>query len=143
MKQEDIVALAKAGFTRDQIVALAGLQTAPVPQTPPVQQTAPVPQTPPVQQTAPAQQTAPVQPFTPVQQRALAQQTAPVQPFTPVQQTAPVQQTETSGDPVLDALLGLREDMKKQALLFSSQPATRSETTDDILASIINPKGEK
>ena len=113
MKQEDIVALAKAGFTRDQIVALAGLQTAPVPQTPPVQQTAP------------------------------AQQTAPVQPFTPVQQTAPVQQTETSGDPVLDALLGLREDMKKQALLFSSQPATRSETTDDILASIINPKGEK
>ena len=125
MKQEDIVALAKAGFTRDQIVALAGLQTAPVPQTPPVLQT------------APAQQTAPVQPFTP------AQQTAPVQPFTPVQQTAPVQQTETSGDPVLDALLGLREDMKKQALLFSSQPATRSETTDDILASIINPKGEK
>ena len=83
MKQEDIVALAKAGFTRDQIVALAGLQT------------------------------------------------------------VPVQQTETSGDPVLDALLGLREDMKKQALLFSSQPATRTETTDDILASIINPKGEK
>lgn len=107
MKQEDIVALAKAGFTRDQIVALAGLQTAPVPQTPPVQQTAP------------------------------AQQTAPVQPFTPAQQT------ETSGDPVLDALLGLREDMKKQALLFSSQPAARQETTDDILASIINPKGEK
>ena len=95
MKQEDIVALARAGFTRDQIVALAGLQTAPVPQT------------------------------------------------APVQQSAPVQQTETSGDPVLDALLGLREDMKKQALLFSSQPATHTETTDDILASIINPKGEK
>ena len=89
MKQEDIVALAKAGFTREQIVALAGLQTA------------------------------------------------------PVQQEAPVPQTETSGDPVLDALLGLREDMRKQELLFSSQPATRTETTDDILASIINPKGEK
>lgn len=107
MKQEDILALAKAGFTRDQIVALAGLQTAPVPQTAPVQQTVPV------------------------------QQTAPVQ------QTDPVQQTETSGDPVLDALLGLRADMKKQALLFSSQPTTQTETTDDILASIINPKGEK
>lgn len=101
MKQEDIVALAKAGFTRDQIVALAGLQTAPAPQT------APVPQT------------------------------------VPAQQTVPVQQTETSGDPILDALLGLREDMKKQALLFSSQPAAKTETTDDILASIINPKGEK
>ena len=101
MKQEDIVALAKAGFTRDQIVALAGLQTAPVPQTAPVQQTV------------------------------------------PVQQAAPVQQTETSGDPALDALLGLREDMKKQALLFSSQPPAPQETTDDILASIINPKGEK
>ena len=113
MKQEDIVALAKAGFTRDQIVALAGLQTAPAPQTVPVPQTAPVPHTAPVPQTVPAQQ------------------------------TVPVQQTETSGDPILDALLGLREDMKKQALLFSSQPLTQTETTDDILASIINPKGEK
>ena len=36
MKQEDIVALARAGFTREQIVALAGLQTAPVQQTAPV-----------------------------------------------------------------------------------------------------------
>ena len=83
MKQEDILALAKAGFTRDQIVALAAIQ-----------------------------------------------------------QTAPVQQTATSGDPVLDALLGLREDMKKQALLFSSQPQQKQETADSILASIINPKGE-
>ena len=85
MKQEDIVALAKAGFTREQIVALAGLQTPPVQQTPPA----------------------------------------------------------TSGDPVLDALLGLREDMKKQALLFASQPAQNQETADSILASIINPKGEE
>lgn len=119
MKQEDIVALAKSGFTREQIVALAGLQTAPVQHPAPVQQTAPVPQTAPVQQIAPVQHPA------------------------PVQQTAQVQQTETSGDPVLDALLGLREDMKKQALLFSTQPAVQRETTDDILASIINPKGEK
>ena len=102
MKQEDIVALARAGFTREQIVALAGLQTAPVQPTVPVQQTAPI------------------------------QQTVPVQ-----------QQSETSGDPVLDALMGLREDMKKQALLFSSQPHAQQETADDILASIINPKGEK
>ena len=100
MKQEDIVALAKAGFTRDQIVALAGLQT------PQVQQ---IQQTPPVQQ---------------------------------IQQTPPVQQTAPSGDPVLDALMGLRDDMKKQALLFSSQPAQKQETADSILASIINPKGE-
>ena len=91
MKQEDIVALARAGFTREQIVALAGLQ-----------------------QTAPIQQSVLVH-----------------------------QQSESSGDPVLDALMGLREDMKKQALLFSSQPPAQQETTDDILASIINPKGEK
>ena len=121
MKQEDIVALAKAGFTRDQIVALAGIQPAPVPQITPVQQT------------APEQQIAPVQPTTQVQQTAL------VQPTTQVQQTAPA----TSGDPVLDALMGLREDMKKQALLFSSQPPRAQETAEDILASIINPKGEK
>ena len=103
MKQEDIVALAKAGFTRDQIVALAGIKPAPVPQITPVPQPAPEQQTAPVQQTAPA----------------------------------------TSGDPVLDALMGLREDMKKQALLFSSQPPQKQETADSILASIINPKGEK
>jgi hypothetical protein len=120
MKQEDIVALARAGFTREQIVALAGLQ-----------QTAPIQQTVPVQQTAPIQQTVPVQ------------QTAQVQQTAPVQQTVPVQQSESSGDPVLDALMGLREDMKKQALLFSSQPSAQRETADDILASIINPKGEK
>ena len=131
MKQEDIVALAKAGFTREQIVALAGLQTAPVQQTVPAQQTVPVQQTAPVQQSIPDQQAAPVP------------QTVPVQQSVPVQQTVPAQQTETSGDPVLDALLGLREDMKKQALLFSSQPPTHQETTNDILASIINPKGEK
>lgn len=113
MKQEDILALAKAGFTRDQIVALAGLQTAPV------------------------------QPTTQVQQTAPEQQTAPVPHTAPVPQTAPVQQTGTSGDPVLDALLGLREDMKKQALLFASQPEQKQETADSILASIINPKGEK
>ena len=131
MKQEDIVALAKAGFTRDQIVALAGLQTAPAQPIAPVQQTAPV------QPIAPVQETVPVQPIAPVQE------TVPVQPIAPVQQTAPVQQNGSSGDPVLDALLGLREDMKKQALLFSSQPPQKLETADSILASIINPKGEK
>ena len=138
MKQEDIVALARAGFTREQIVALAGLQ-----QTAPIQQTVPVQQTPPVQQTVPVQQTAPVQQTVPVHQTVPIQQTAPVQQTVPVQQTAPVQQSESSGDPVLDTLLGLRDDMKKQALLFSSQPANQTETTNDILASIINPKGEK
>jgi len=126
MKQEDIVALARAGFTREQIVALAGLQ-----QTAPIQQTVPVQQTAPIQQTVPVQQTAPIQ------------QTVPDQQTAPVQQTVPVQQSESSGDPVLDALLGLRDDMKKQALLFSSQPSAQRETADDILASIINPKGEK
>ena len=125
MKQEDILALAKAGFTRDQIVALAGLQTAPA------------------QPIAPVQQTAPVQPIAPVQETVPVQPIAPVQETVPVQQSAPVQQSGSSGDPVLDALLGLREDMKKQALLFSSQPSTQRETADDILASIINPKGEK
>lgn len=137
MKQEDIVALAKAGFTRDQIVALAGLQTATV------QQTAPVPLTAPVQQTVPVQQTATVPQTAPVQRTAPVPQTVPVQQTASVPRTATVQQTETSGDPVLDAILGLRADMKKQALLFSSQPGVQKETTDDILASIINPKGEK
>jgi len=138
MKQEDIVALARAGFTREQIVALAGLQ-----QTAPIQQTVPVQQTAPIQQTVPVQQTAPIQQTVPDQQTAPVQQTVPVQQTAPVQQTVPVQQSESSGDPVLDALLGLRDDMKKQALLFSSQPANQTETTNDILASIINPKGEK
>lgn len=96
MNKDDILVLAKAGFTRDQIVALAGI-TAPTPAPAPTPTPAPAP--------------------------------AP----TPAPAPAP------ATDPVLDALLGLRDDMKKQALLLSGQPTQQTETTDDILASIINP----
>lgn len=110
MNKDDILALAKAGFTRDQIVALAGI-TAPAP-TP-----APTP--------APAPAPAPTPAPTP----------API----PVPAPTPAPAPTPTSDPVLDAVLGLRDDMKKQALLLSGQPAQTAETTDDILASIINP----
>ena len=84
MKLEDIVALAKAGYTADQIDKFVTYQEQPVP---PVQQVQPVP---PVHQgqtvpAVPAVQS--VQPVPPVQQ---VQTVPPVQPVQPVQLPAPV-----------------------------------------------------
>ena len=89
MKTEDILTLARAGFTAAQIAALA---TLPAP--------APAP--------APAQAPAP----------------APVQ--------APAQAPAT--DPALEKILGI---LQQNAINAAQQPALQ--TTDQILAEIINP----
>lgn len=92
----DILTLAKAGFTAQQIVALNNVATQPAQQT---QQTQPV-----VQQTQP-----------------VVQQTQPV-----------VQQTQQS-----DMLSQIMAQLQTNAINATQQP--QQQTTDDILASIINP----
>ena len=64
MKLEDIVALAKAGYTADQIDKFVTYQEQPVP---PVQQVQTVPQAQPVQTVHQVQTVPPVQPVQPVQ----------------------------------------------------------------------------
>jgi hypothetical protein len=97
MKMEDVLALAKAGFTAAQIAALSQA-TNTQPTTPPVTQ----PTTPPV-----------------------------TQPTTP-----PV--TQPTNDPVLAEIQKLAGFMQASNILNSNQqPPVQS--TEDILASIINP----
>ena len=100
MTYEDIVTLAKAGFTADQIARLSAVQNTTQPTVP----TAPV-----------AQPTVP---------------TAPVaQPTVPVPANSP--------DYILQAINNVNDTMRQMQINMTNQP--KVETTDDIIASIINP----
>lgn len=108
MKLEDILILAKAGFTAEQIAALTN-------------------------EAAPA---APEQP-------AASAQPAPAAPAAPA--PAPAQELPRPSDPnegykqMMDAISELSSTIKASNIMGSSQPAQQS--VDDILASIINPRG--
>ena len=108
MTYEDIVALAKAGFTADQIARLSAVQNTTQPTAPAVP-----PAVPPVQ-TQPA--------VPPVQ----------TQPAVP-----PVQTPYNSPDYILQAINSVNDTMRQMQINMSNQP--KPETTDDIIASIINP----
>ena len=108
MTFDDIMALAKAGFTADQIARLSAVQNTAQPTPPAV---------PPVQtQTPPA--------VPPVQT-----QTPPAVP--------PVQTPYNSPDYILQAINSVNDTMRQMQINMSNQP--KPETTDDIIASIINP----
>lgn len=106
---EDILVLAKAGFTAQQIAALNSVApVAPVP--------APAPETP-----APAPAPAPVAP-------------APA----PEAPAAPSTAAPHSVDDVLAAISGLSASIQNANLLAAQMP-TEQKTAETILASIINP----
>ena len=104
MTYEDIVALAKAGFTAEQIGRLSAVQNT----------------TQPTQSAVPPVQTQPAVP--PVQ----------TQPAVP-----PVQTPYNSPDYILQAINSVNDTMRQMQINMSNQP--KPETTDDIIASIINP----
>ena len=95
MTFDDIIALAKAGFTADQISRLSAVQNTAQPT---------VPAVPPVQ----------------------------TQPAVP-----PVQIPYNSPDYILQAINSVNDTMRQMQINMSNQP--KPETTDDIIASIINP----
>lgn len=97
MTNEDILVLAKAGFTAQQIAALGAVTKAPEPAPAPAPEPAPAPD--------------------------------PIAP-------APAPQTI---EQVLAAVNGLNKNVQQALLAGSSQPAAAVETTDQILANIINP----
>lgn len=102
MDIKDVLALANAGFSKDDIAKIAvSLNT-------PAQAVTPAP--------APAQAVTPAQVQTPPQQ--------------PAQEPTPV-------DAILKELGVLKDTMQANAMLGAQQP--KPESTDDILASIINP----
>lgn len=114
---EDILVLAKAGFTAEQIAALNSVGTAPAP--------APAP--------APA---APTQPAAPAPAPAAPAPAAPAQP-------APVQMPPTAAphtvDDVLAAISGLTSTIQTANLMSAQMPPEPQNTAETILASIINP----
>ena len=95
MTNEDILTLAKAGFTAQQIAALSAVQPKAAP--------------------APAPDPAP----------------APA-PAVPAPEPQTIEQ-------VLAAVNGLNKNVQQALLAGSSQPASPVETTEQILANIINP----
>ena len=102
--QDDILTLAKAGFTANQIIALGSIQTP-----------APV---------APAPAPAPVAPA------PVAPAPAPVAPA-PAPAPDPFQQ-------LFEQMTGIKQAIQSNTIQNSSI-ATQPQTTDDILASIIQP----
>lgn len=126
MNHTDIIALAHAGFTAEQIAVLAAAEQ----QQPAVQTPAPAPA--PVPAPAPAPFPAPAPAPTPV----------PFQAPTPAPAPAPA--PVTTPDPFQDIMqqLGLMQNaIQNNALLAAQQP--KEQTVDDILSEIINPPEPK
>lgn len=137
MTLNDVITLSNAGFTSDQIAKFAAL---------PTQQPTQVQQSTQVMQPTIMQQPAQVQQPTQVMQPAIMQQPAQVQPITPTQQPIPVSNDDPF-DKILRSIGALDQSIKSNAILGVDQP--KHETTQDIIASIINPptkddkKGDK
>lgn len=154
MKLEDIVALAKAGYTAEQIDKFVTYQEQPVPPVQQVQTVPPVQQVPPVQ---PVQTVPPVQPVQTVHQ---------VQTVPPVQLPAPVPapgltpaensyinqpldmltrggSTEIkSFDDVYNMMRELSNQIIASNVVASRQPEPEYNPSDE-LAKIINPYDDK
>lgn len=128
LTKDDVLALAKAGFTAQHIAALDAVWAPKAAQAPATAlEQAPAPATTPA--TAPA----------PAQAPAQAPVTAPAQiPYgVPARVANPAQ---TYAD-VLAEIRGMRQDMQT-ANLAMVQNSGQQETIEDILAGIINPKEE-
>ena len=148
MKLEDIVALAKAGYTADQIDKFVTYQEQPVQPVQPVQQVPPVQ---PVQTVHQVQTVPPVQPVQPVQQVQLP---APVPaPVLPPAENSYINQpldmltrggsTEIkSFDDVYNMMRELSNQIIASNVVASRQPEPEYNPSDE-LAKIINPYDEE
>ena len=163
MKLEDIVALAKAGYTAEQIDKFVTYQEQPVP---PVQQVQTVPPVQPVQPVPQVQTVPPVQPVPPIQQVQQVQTVPPVQPVQPVQLPAPVpapglppaensyinqpldmltrggSREIKSFDDVYNMMRELSNQIIASNVVASRQPEPEYNPSDE-LAKIINPYDEE
>lgn len=157
MKLEDIVALAKAGYTADQIDKFVTYQEQP---DPPVQQVQTVPQVPPVPPVQTVQQVQTVPPVQPVQTVHQVQTVPPVQLPAPVPAPVPTPAENSYINQPLDMLTrgGSREiksfddvynmmrELSNQIIasnvVASRQPEPEYNPSDE-LAKIINPYDEE
>mgnify|MGYP005813923691 CR=1 FL=1 len=151
MKLEDIVALAKAGYTADQIDKFVTYQEQPVQQVQPVPT---VPQAQPVQTVQPVQQVQTVPPVQPVQPVPSVQLPAPVPaPGLPPAENSyinqPVDMLTRGGsreiksfDDVYNMMRELSNQIIASNVVASRQPEPEYNPSDE-LAKIINPYDDK
>ena len=120
---EDILVLAKAGFTAQQIAALSQVQQPVAPEVAQPAQIAP-------EVTPPAQ---------------IAPEVTLPAPAAPEVQTPPAQPTVAphTVDDVLSAITGLSQQMQQNNLLTMTQAQPVQKTATEVLAQIINPPTKK
>lgn len=148
MKLEDIVALAKAGYTADQIDKFVSYQEQPVP---PVQQVQTVPQVQPVQTVHQVQTVPPVQPVQPVPPVQLPAP-VPAPGLTPAENSYINQTVDMltrggsreikSFDDVYNMMRELSNQIIASNVVASRQPEPEYNPADE-LAKIINPYDDK
>ena len=124
MDISEVIALSKAGFTADQIMQMSQAQAFSQPQTPPIQQPVMVPQQMP--QLMPQQM--------PQQMPQMIQQPAPA--------PAPEQQ-KNPFDQLFEQMTGIKQAIQTSNIQNSQMTPAAPQTTDDILASIIQPTKPK
>lgn len=136
MNISDIIALAGAGFTKDDIVRIAGSMTTPTPTPTPTPIATPTPTTTTTPTSAPViYQPTPTPAQTPTPTPTPTPATAPVP--NPIQQYMPTPQPNgVDFGSKLDQILGAVQNSNIMSMQVPAQP-----TTEDMLAEIINPKG--
>lgn len=136
MNISDIIALAGAGFTKDDIVRIAGSMTTPTPTPTSTPIATPTPTATTTPTSAPVMyQPTPAQTPTPTPTPAPTPATAPVP--NPIQQYMPTPQPNgVDFGNKLDQILGAVQSNNIMNMQVPAQP-----TTEDMLAEIINPKG--
>lgn len=136
MNISDIIALAGAGFTKDDIVRIAGSMTTPTPTPTPTPIATPTTTTTPTSAPVMYQPTpTPAQTPTPTPTPAPTPATTPVP--NPIQQYMPTPQPSgVDFGNKLDQILGAVQNSNIMSMQVPAQP-----TTEDMLAEIINPKG--
>lgn len=136
MNISDIIALAGAGFTKDDIVRIAGSMTTPTPTPTPTPIATPTPTATTTPNSAPVMyQPTPTPAQTPTPTPTPTPATAPAQ--NPIQQYMPTPQPSgVDFGNKLDQILGA---IQTGNIMNSQVPA--QPTTEDMLAEIINPRG--
>ena len=142
MNIADIIALAGAGFTKDDIVRIAGSMTTPTPIATPTPTSTPIATPTPTTTTTPTSAPVMYQPTptpaqtpTPTPTPASTPATAPAP--NPVQQFMPTPQPNgVDFGNKLDQILGAVQNSNLMSMQVPAQP-----TTEDMLAEIINPRG--
>ena len=120
---EEILTLAKAGFTAQQIAALNMVGTTPAPAAPAAPVAAPAPVAPAAPTPAPVAAPAPVAPAAPV--------------AAPAPTPAPAAPQGATADDILKAISGLSAQVTTGLIQTTPQPSPA--TAESILAEIINP----